>query len=1006
MARPASLIPAVVGRILLFSAALGHPTMVAAPAYEALFAKQPLRFEENRGQLKPGVPYFARGPNYVLALSPSGNTLTMGGGNSNRSVTIQTRFLGAKRGGARIEALEPLSTRTNYFVGSNSRDWRAGVRNYGKIREVNLYSGIDLVFYGNSGNLEYDFVVKAGAKPGAINLEISGADKLLLDANGDLLLRTQAADVRWKHPVVYQATAEGKRDEVDGRFVILGGRRVGFRIGKYDKNRDLIIDPVLSYATYLGSSGNEGGRAVVADPSGNIYIAGYTSSNGLQVTPKAFQTVFGGATLDDFTGDGFIAKFTSAGSIAWLTFLGGSADDGVTGIALDRTGNIYVTGFTSSSNFPTTSGVIQPNYGGSGGNYCTFRLGDAFVTKLDPSGSKLIYSTYLGGNQDDGVASIAVDELGNAYVAGATLSPNFPTTSGVFQKAFAGSGGEPGKPICNGSPYIDFGDAFVAKLNATATQLIFSTYLGGSQDDMATAIAVDSSHNVYVAGATISGNFPITAGAFQGTFGGVDSQNEFYNYGDGFIAKLNSTGSQLMYSTYLGGQGDDEIFSLTIDSQGDAYVTGSTSSPNFPVTAQAIQSRYAGYDTLPFNTEQLYGDAFVTELNPSGTSLLYSTFLGGSKNDFGFAIAVGPSGLIYVAGATDSPPSFPVTPDAVQQSFGGDGGQEPYLEFGDGFLTIIDVNSTKLVYSTLLGGSMDDEFLGMAFDPNGNLWIVGNTMSPNFPVTASTAAQATFGGFQPNGGLKGDVTLVEFSNLPAGSGTSINSVVNGASFQPGIVPGSWATIKGSNLSSTQGTWNVVNGVLPTQVNGVSVTVGGQAAYVYFVNSDQLNFLVPNVATGPQQVIVQNSAGTSPPATATVSTYGPAFFLWPNNQAVATRQDFTLAVANGTFPGTTTRPAKPGDTIILWGTGFGPTNPAAPAGQEVPSSATYSTTTLPTVVINNIPATVYGAALAPGFAGLYQVAIQVPTSLANGNWPVVATIGGVSSPSGVVLTVQQ
>jgi len=236
---------------------------------------------------------------------------------------------------------------------------------------------------------------------------------------------------------------------------------------------------------------------------------------------------------------------------------------------------------------------------------------------------------------------------------------------------------------------------------------------------------------------------------------------------------------------------------------------------------------------------------------------------------------------------------------------------------------------------------------------------------------------------------------------------TISNIVNGASFQPGITPGSWATAQGGSLSTVTDTWTnfIVNGNLPTTVDGVGVSVGGQPAYVYYISSGQINFIVPNVGTGPQQVVVKNSLGTSAAVTASVNSFGPAFFAWPNNQVVATRQDFSYAAENGTFPGTTTVPAKPGDVIILWGTGFGPTTPVAPAGVATPNDTTYSTSTLPTVTINNVSATVYGAALAPGFAGLYQVAIQVPTSLPNGNWPVQASIGGVQSPSGLVLWVQ-
>jgi uncharacterized protein (TIGR03437 family) len=272
------------------------------------------------------------------------------------------------------------------------------------------------------------------------------------------------------------------------------------------------------------------------------------------------------------------------------------------------------------------------------------------------------------------------------------------------------------------------------------------------------------------------------------------------------------------------------------------------------------------------------------------------------------------------------------------------------------------------------------------------------------------AFQSKFGGLGGNGNAYGDAFVAKFGAFPAGvapPGINAHGIVNGASFQPGIVPGAWGTVQGANFSGITDTWAnfIVNGQLPTMVDTVSVTVGGQSGYVYYVSPNQINFIVPEVPAGDQDVIVTNSAGSSAPVSVKVSEFGPAFFTWPNNQVVATFQNFSYAAASGTFSGVTTTPAKPGDTIILWGTGFGPTNPTPSQGEEVPSNATYSTVSLPTVTIDNVQATVYGAALAPGFAGLYQVAIQVPASLGNGKWPVVATIGGVSSPSGIVLAVQ-
>jgi uncharacterized protein (TIGR03437 family) len=286
-------------------------------------------------------------------------------------------------------------------------------------------------------------------------------------------------------------------------------------------------------------------------------------------------------------------------------------------------------------------------------------------------------------------------------------------------------------------------------------------------------------------------------------------------------------------------------------------------------------------------------------------------------------------------------------------------------------------------------------------------WTPPATSSGN--VTVYVAANAANGDGTP---LGDHIYTANYTLTPAVSSSSptitANGVVNGASFQSGIVPGSWATIQGSNLSPVTDSWDnfIVDGKLPTTVDGVSVNVGGAPAYVYYVSPSQINFIVPEDKSGPQPVTVKNAAGTSAAETVTVKSFGPAFFGWPNNQVVATRQDFTLAAANGTFAGTTTVPAKPGDTIILWGTGFGSTIPAAPVGIETPSSVTYNTSTLPTIDIDKVPAKVLGAALAPGFAGLYQVAIEVPSSLGNGDWPIVATIGGVSSPNGIVLTVQE
>ncbi len=725
----------------------------------ALLSRQPLRFEKNQGQPGARLQYLARGRGFELAVDSTQNELRFAA-SGRPAVTFRTRFAGA-RSAAKIDELDPLDARTSYFLGNRPDEWRAGVANFGKLQVTQIYRGVDLAFYGSAGTLEYDFVVHPGADPSVIRFEIDGARSLRVDRDGDLVLSAQSAEVRWKRPFLYQELG-GEKKQIEGRFA-LHGRSVGFEIGGYDRKHALIIDPVLNYATYLGGAGDEGAKTIGVDGAGNIYIAGATTSSNLAVTKGVFQPAYGGGTNVE-PGDAFVAKLNPGGQLLYMTYLGGTGDEGASSIAVDSAGDVYITGATTSVNFPTTTGVLQPKFGGSGGNAC-YTFGDAFVAKLNPAGSQLLYSTYLGGSLDDGGTAIAVDAAGNAYVAGATLSHNFPSTPGAYQPKFAGSGGEPGKPFCNGAPSFSAGDAFITKINPAGSSLVFSTYLGGTEDDLATTIALDSAQNIYVGGYTLSSNFPATAGAFQTASKGTDFQNEFFHTGDGFVAKLNSAGSALVYSTYLGGMGDDIVANLVVDSAGTAYITGSTSSPDFPVTSGAVQHTYGGYYTLPFLVEQLVGDAFVTRLNAAGTALLYSTYYGGSQNDSGMSVNVDSSGLIYLVGATDSL-NLPTTSNATQRAFGGDSGQFNYYEVGDGFLAVIDPNSKTPVFSTYYGGSLDDGFGAAVLDGKGSIWITGNTISANFPVTPN-AMQARFGGRGTVNGtaLGGDAVVVQYYRL-------------------------------------------------------------------------------------------------------------------------------------------------------------------------------------------------------------------------------------------------
>src|SRR3989441_4352037 len=617
-------------------------------------------------------------------------------------------FVGASRT-ARVLGWEELPAKANYFIGNDPGKWRTNVPTYAKVRYEAIYPGIDLVFYGKQRQLEYDFVIRPGADPKRIRLAFQGADKLEVDAHGDLVLHTAAGVIRQGKPVIYQEI-DGARREINGGYVLDGAHRIGFWVGAHDRRASLVIDPTLFYSTYLGGNSLDEGRAIAVDVAGNAYVTGFTQSPNFPTTAGAFQRSFSSRE------DVFVTKLDPTGSsLVYSTYLGGSDVDEALSLVVDAAGNAYVSGITASPDFPTTPGACQTAYAGG--------FGDAFVTKLDPNGSALVYSTYLGGSTGSEQASgITIDALGNAYVAGATSSMDFPTTAGAFQTE---------------------GLTFVTKLDPTGSTLVYSTYLCCNAD--AFAIAVDTSGSAYVTGNARSQDLPTTPGAFQGR-GSVPSPNAF-------VTKLDPTGSALVYSTYLGGSGEEVGEGIAVDAAGNAYVTGSTTSIDFP-TANAVQPTFGGVR-----------DAFVTKLNPAGSAVVYSTYLGGSDSDVALGIAVDTAGNAYVTGHTESV-DFPTTSGAFHTS-----GQA----FGQAFVTRLDPTGSNLVYSTRLGGSIRDEGTGIAVDtlPNPNAYVTGLTVSPDFP-TSPGAFQTVSGGGQDAFVAKiTDVTLPSgpFSARVTGGGT-------------------------------------------------------------------------------------------------------------------------------------------------------------------------------------------------------------------------------------------
>jgi Big-like domain-containing protein/beta-propeller repeat-containing protein len=707
--------------------ALAQVPSAARPEILGDYGKLPLSFETNQGQTDAQVKFLSRGRGYTMFLTRRAEMVLVLRNPSPKSDALQPSRLQPaaaspkpqpvtrpvvvrmKLDGAnatpQVEGLEELPGKANYFIGNDPAKWRTNVPTYARVQYHAVYPGVDLVYYGNQRQLEHDFIVAAGANPGAITLRLKGAKKLSLDVQGDLVLKTKNGEVRFQKPVIYQEV-NGARQEVTGGYTLKGKDRVGFEVAAYDATKPLVIDPGLLYSTYLGGSGTDEGLGIALDGAGNAYVTGRTISADFPTTAGAFDTSFNGGTFDVF-----VTKLNPAGSsLVYSTYLGGGGNDQSFSIALDAAGHAHVTGFTSSADFPTTVGAFDTTLNGAG----SF---DVFVTKLDAAGSALAYSTYLGGNGNDEGFGIVLDVVGNAYVAGFTTSANFPTTVGAFDTSFNGG----------------VVDAFVTKLNtAGSAPLLYSTYLGGSGDDRGLGIALDALGNAHVTGFARSADFPTTAGAFDTSFNGVI---------DAFVTKLNPAGSALVYSTYVGGSDNDQGFGIVLDGAGNAHLTGRTSSTNFPTTA--------GTFDMIFNGGQL--DAFVTKLNAAGNTLVYSTYLGSSGNDQGSGITLDGVDNAHVTGFTTAG-NFPTTTGSFDTSFNGS---------VDAFVTKLNAAGSGLVYSTYLGGSNSDSGAGIALDSVGNAHVTGSTASANFPTTVG-AFDTSF-----NGVVDAFVTKLDLVGTPA-----------------------------------------------------------------------------------------------------------------------------------------------------------------------------------------------------------------------------------------------
>jgi hypothetical protein len=684
-------------------------TAPARTHLQANFAGLPLAFEKNQGQTDAQVQYMARANGYTLFLTSQEAVLSFRSKTSASELNAARRLPASRapspekthrtppaivrmrlvghNSTAQIAAADPLPGKSNYYLGNDPRNWQTNVSQYARVAYKNIYPGIDLAYYGQQSRLEFDFIVAPQSSPAPIDLAFHGAQSVATDASGNLVVSSTVGDVVLHKPVAYQEQ-NGSRQLVDAGFVLKANKQVSFQLGSYDRSRELVIDPTVTYSTYLGGSAEDDAYAVAVDSSGNAYVTGGTLSPNFPGTPTSSETNF----------VAFVSVLNPAGSALVSTFIGGSTGNGDNfglGVAVNSMG-VYVVGDTNSSSFPGT--LIGPG----GGQ-------DAFVAKLTTSAT-LVQVARIGGTGDDVGNGIAIDSTGAAYIGGETDSTDFPTAGPGIQTTNAGSI-----------------DGFVAKLDVSGIVLDYSDYMGGSGDDTVTGIALDGSNNAYVTGITTSSNFPTTTGAYQTSPPGSADNS--------FVAAIKNDGSAKIYSTYMGGSGSNDALGIAVDSAGEAYVTGDTNSSNFPVL-NAAQATLKGAT-----------DVFISKLQVNGSGLVFSTYYGGTLDDTGTGIALDSFNDVYVTGRTLSS-DYPTNGTPFQAALSG---------ASDAFVTELS-NTGVSVYSSFFGGTGDENSVGgntanaalgaIAVDASSNAYLAGSTDSgaaSNFPITTGTF-QSTYGG--------------------------------------------------------------------------------------------------------------------------------------------------------------------------------------------------------------------------------------------------------------------
>ena len=689
---------------LTVAAVAGHDS--AAALVQAPSARGPAleaqEFLPNLGQIRGPARFYAVGRGSSVYFEPSSVVLHCGGRSVLDTGVVLAVDFPAAPAPPTLEGLEPCALRVNVFVGNDPGRWRQGAPAYREVRYGGVAPGADLVYRFAQRHLEYELEIAPGADLSRAVLRYRGARSLTIDPSGGLVIRTRRGTMREAPPFFYQEIS-GRRIAVAGGYRVLSRREFCFRAGSYDRRRPLVVDPGMIWSTFLGGSGADCTVGVATNSSGDMFVVGYSASTDYPTTPGAYQ---GTKKADD---DVVVTKMHGDGSMVWSTYLGGSAWDAGRAVAVDANGNVYITGETLSGDFPVTSGAFHTQIGMSG----TY---DAFVTKLGPNGNMLAYSTYLGGRSDDKGTTIAVNSAGLATVGGVTSSTDFPTTAGVVKFSRV-----PG--------LFDGSDGFVTRLNASGSGLVYSTYVGSnSGTEQVRSLVLDGNDEPTVTGPTASPDFPTTSGAFSRTLNGIK---------DAFVARLTANASAYVFSTLVGGSGVEDGYGVGVDGSGNTYAVGGTTSTDFPTVPGVFQPTWGGGSNVY--------DGYVTAISPTG-GLIYGSYLGGSGSDLAYGVAVKSDGAACVTGVCTST-NFPVTAGAVSSSFGGGA--------ADGFVTSVAPRGTRLVYSTYIGSSGNDQACGIALRSDGAAFLVGYTDGTNFPTTPGALDRT------PGGGFDGFATLLD-----------------------------------------------------------------------------------------------------------------------------------------------------------------------------------------------------------------------------------------------------